>query len=173
MHGDLYLFNLITSNLIQLFNSLILASSRFSQHVSSLNCVQLLPSYKVQNPPGQVKLQDTFYIQLFIYILYVFCTQIVYIVFTMCTFCRSELMYPKCIQDVHKMYPIFWKTFVYILYTNLNYHSSFNFAYKMYIKVCWNVGYTLYASCIHFLYISCIHLVQFLYTKCTHDFCAR
>ena len=24
--------------------------------------------------------------------------------------------------------------------------------------------------CIHFVIISCIHLVQFLYTKCIHDF---
>ena len=25
--------------------------------------------------------------------------------------------------------------------------------------------------CTHFVYISCIHLVQFLYTKCIHNFC--
>ena len=25
--------------------------------------------------------------------------------------------------------------------------------------------------CIHFIYINCIHLEQFLYTKCLHDFC--
>ena len=41
----------------------------------------------------------------------------------------------------------------------------------MYTKVCQNVGYILDTSCIHFVYINCIHLVQFLYTKCTHNFC--
>ena len=65
MLGDLYLFNLITGNLI-------LASKHFSQQTSSLNCVQLLASYKVHNPPGQVKMEDTFYMQLSLFILYVY-----------------------------------------------------------------------------------------------------
>ena len=41
-----------------------------------------------------------FYIQLFVYTLYEFCKQIVYIVLMMYTLCRSELMYTKCTQDV-------------------------------------------------------------------------
>ena len=33
------------------------------------------------------------------------------------------------------------------------------------------IWYTfLYTFCIHFVYISCINLVQFLYTKCIHSF---
>ena len=115
-------------------------------------------------------MQDTFYMQLFVYILYVFCIQIVYIVLMMYPFCRLELMYKNCIQDICKIYTTCRQTFVYILFTNFNCHSSFNFVYKMYTKVCRNVGYISYASCIHFVYSSCIHLVQFLYTKCTHDF---
>ena len=95
--------------------------------------------------------------------------------FMMYTFCRSELMYTKCIQNVciknvsrilrnfctqnvykmfvYKMYPTFRQTFVYILCTNFSWHSSFDFVYKMYTKVCGNVGYILYTFCIHFVYI--------------------
>ena len=125
-----------------LIHWLILAYRHFRQQVPSLNCVQLLPSFEVHNLLG--KMWNTFYIQLFAYILYVFCIQIIYIVLMMYTFCRSELMYTKCIQDVYKIYPTFQQTFVYILYTNFNcQHSSFNFAYKMYTNVWWNVGYIL------------------------------
>ena len=76
-------------------------------------------------------------------------------------FCRLELMYAKCIQDVHKMYFTFWQTFVYILDTNFNCHSSFNFVYIMYKIVRRNMGYILYTSCIHFVYM------HQLYTSCT------
>ena len=41
----------------------------------------------------------------------------------------------------------------------------------MYPKDSQNVGYILYTFCIHFVYISCTHLAQILYTKCIHDFC--
>ena len=96
----------------------------------------------------------------------------------MYTFCRSELMYTKCIQNVciqnvshisanfytqniYKKYPTFAQTFVYILYTKFSWHSSFDFVYKMYTKVCRKAGYILYIFCINILHISCIHLVQF------------
>ena len=104
--------------------------------------------------------------QLFVYILYVFCTQIVYIVLMMHTFCRSELMYTKCIQDAYKMYPIFQQTFVYILYINFNCHSSFNL--KCIQKFVEMVGYILHTSCIHFVYI---HQLQpyILYNFCTQN----
>ena len=108
--------------------------------------------------------------QLFVYILYVFCIQIICIVLMMYTFCRSEFMYTKCIQGVYKMYPTFRQTFIYIWHRNFNCHSSFNFVYKMYTKVCQNLGCILHISCIYFVCVSCIHLVQFLYTKCTHNF---
>ena len=69
-----------------------------------------------------------------IYILYEFCIQIVYIIFMMHTFCRSELMYKKCVPNVYKMYPTFLQTFIYILYTKFSCNSSFNFVYKMHTK---------------------------------------
>ena len=69
------------------------------------------------------------------------------------------------LQDLYKMYPTFRQTFVDILYKNFNCHSSFNLVYKIHTKVCWNVRYILYTACICFVYTSCIHLAQFLYTK--------
>ena len=80
-----------------------------------------------------------------------------------------------CIQNVYKMfvykiYTTFRQTFVYILYTKFSWHSSSDFVYKMYKKVCQNVVYILLKFCIHSVYISCIHLVQFLYTKYIHSF---
>ena len=63
---------------------------------------------------------------------------------------------------VYKMYPTYRQIFVYILYKKFSCCSSFNFEYKMYTKVCGNVVYILYTLCIHFVYINCIHLVQFL-----------
>ena len=47
------------------------------------------------------------------------------------------------------MYPIFRQTFAYILYTKLKELWQLNFVYKMYTKVCQNVGYILYTICIH------------------------
>ena len=127
-----------------------------------------------------------------IYVLYKLFTQIVYIMFMMCALSRSQLMYTKriqsfyiqnvshiwtnfCIQNVYKlfvykMYTTFWQTFVYILHTKFGWCSSFDFAYKMYTRVRWNMAYILYTFCIHFVYIGCIHLLQFVYTKCIHSF---
>ena len=75
------------------------------------------------------------------------------------------------LQNVHKLYQTFRQTFVQILFTKLSCHSFFNFVYKMYTKVRLNVGYTLHISCINFVYINCIHIVQFLYTISIHEFC--
>lgn len=68
------------------------------------------------------------------------------------------------------MYPTFQQTSVYIYDTNFSCHSYFNIVYKIYIKVCRNVIYILYTFCTHFVYISCILLVQSLYPKCTQNF---
>ena len=71
---------------------------------------------------------------------------------------------------VYKMYYTF-HSFVSILYTKFSCHSSFNFVFKMYKKVCRKRIYIFYTFCIHFVYISyCIHLVQPLYTKCINSF---
>ena len=51
-----------------------------------------------------------------LYILYEFCIQIVYIIFTMYTFCRSELM-SLCIPNLYKTYLTFRQTFVYKIST--------------------------------------------------------
>ena len=85
-----------------------------------------------------------------IYVLYELCIKMLYIMLMMHAFCRSELMYTKCIQNVshistkfciqnvyykmcvYKMYTTFWQTFAYILYTKLSRYSSFDFVYKMY-----------------------------------------
>ena len=89
---------------------------------------------------------------------------------------------------VCKMYPIFRQIFVYILYTkylenvckqNVSHISTnfcINFVYKIQLaQFFWfciqNVYRSLSKCGIHFAYISCIHLVQFLYTKCMHSFC--
>ena len=101
-----------------------------------------------------------------IYILYEFCIQIVYTTFMM--FFLSELIYTKFIQN--SCVPTFRQTCVYILYTKFKWNGSFNFVRKMYTKICRNGVHNLYTFCIHFAYISCIHLVQFLYTKCIHNF---
>ena len=66
-----------------------------------------------------------------------------------------------CIQNtykffVYKMYPTFWQTFVYILYTKFSWRSSVDFVYKMCTKVCWNVVYILHTSVAYVLYNSCI-----------------
>ena len=122
-------------------------------------------------------MKDTFCTQLFCmhfyiyfaHISYEFCIQILYIVLMISTFCRSELMYTKHIQNVYNMYPIFQQSFIYILHTNLSCHSSFNSVYKMYTKVCQNVGYIFYISilytfCIHQLYTNCTIFVDKIYT---------
>ena len=54
-----------------------------------------------------------------------------------------------------KMHTTFWQTFVYTLYTKLKELCQLNFLYKMYKKVCWNVGYIFIQTfCIHFAYIN-------------------
>ena len=82
-----------------------------------------------------------------------------YIIIILHTFCRSELMYAKCMQNIYKMYPTSQQMFVNILYIKFSCHCSFNFMSKMYIKVCPNVEYVLQTISIHFAYTSCIYLV--------------
>ena len=66
----------------------------------------------------------------------------------------------------------FQQTFVYILCTKFSWHSFFFILYTKcsYAKVCQNAVYILYTFCIHIVYISCIPLAQFLYTKRIHSF---
>ena len=76
------------------------------------------------------------------------------------TFCRLELMYTKCIPHFGKLLYIFCiqslaATVLLTLYTTR-------------IQTLVNMWDTCY---IHFVYISCMHLVQFLYTKCIDNFC--
>ena len=68
-----------------------------------------------------------------------------------------------CIQNECKMSTTFRQTFVYILYTKSKELCQLNFVYKIYTKVCWNVGYILYMN---ILYTFCIH--QFWCTKFIH-----
>ena len=70
-------------------------------------------------------------------------------------------IYKMC---VCKMYPTFWQTFVYILYTKFSCQSSFNFVYKMYI-------YKSLLECGNILYIFCIHQLQLyiLYNFCIQN----
>ena len=115
-----------------------------------------------------------------IYILYQFCIQIVFIMFMMYTFwpiridlykTYTKCLYTKCNPHYGKL--LYWfciqnlagivllilctKYFVY----KFSWHSSFDFVYKKLVEMS-------YTFCIHFVYISCIHLVQFLYTKCMY-----
>ena len=121
------------------------------------------------------------------YILYEFCIQIVYIMFMMYVWGRSELMHTKCIQNVciqnvphiltnfciqdiykmfvYKMYTTFRQTFIYISYAKFSWHNSFDFVYTMYTKVCRNMVYILYTFCINQLYASCTIFVYKMYTQ--------
>ena len=66
----------------------------------------------------------------------------------------------KCILHLDKVLYIFCIQFLAAI--------VFNFAYKIYKKVCRTVDeYILYTFYIHQLYID---LVQLLYTKCIHNF---
>ena len=80
------------------------------------------------------------------------------------TFCRSELMYTKCTQNIC-IQDVSHISTKYILYTKCSCHSSFNFVYEMYTKVCQNLVYILYTFCIHQLYISCTIFVYKIYTQ--------
>ena len=148
-------------------------------------------------------IRDSFCIQLWI--------QIVYIMFMMYTFCRSELIYKKCIQNVciqnvshistnfciHFVYKMYTKCIQNVCIQNVS-HISTNFCihfvykqnladivllilYTKYLQKLVEMQYTFcsihlvemqYTFCTHFVYISCIHLVQFLYKKFIHSFLA-
>ena len=51
------------------------------------------------------------------------------------------------------------------MYTKFSWHSSFDFAYKMYTKACRNVVYILNTFCIHQLHTSCSIFVYKTYTQ--------
>ena len=67
--------------------------------------------------------------------------------YTKCIPHFDKLLYTFCIQNLAAIVPL-------ILYTK--YIQTF-------VEIC-------YTFCIHFVYISCMHLVQFLYTKYIHSF---
>ena len=102
-----------------------------------------------------------------IYILYEFCIQIVYIIFTMYTFCRSELM-SLCIQNLYKMYPTFWQTFVYKMYTKCIQNVYLQNVSHISTNFCIQNVYKMYTKC---LFTKCIpHFDKLLYTKCVQNF---
>ena len=77
-----------------------------------------------------------------LYILYEFCIQIVYIIFTMYTFCRSELM-SLCIPNLYKTYPTFRQTFVYKIYTKCLFTKCIphfdKFLYTKFVQNFWSL----------------------------------
>ena len=86
----------------------------------------------------------------------------------MYTFCRSDLMYTKCIQDIYKMYPIFRQAFVYVLFTNFNcyyivlliFHTKCIQKFvEMWDTFCIHLVYILYTSGVYILYNFCIQNV--------------
>ena len=105
--------------------------------------------------------------------------------FMIYTFCRSKLMYTKCIQNVSHI----WQTFVYILYTKCLYAKCFphfdkllytfctqNLAdivllilYTKYIQKLVKMWYTFCIGTFLYIFIATLvvylHLVQFLYAK--------
>ena len=117
--------------------------------------------------------------------------------FTMYTFCRSELMYTKCIQNVciqnishisnfcvYKIYPTF-QIFVYILYTKCiqNVYKMFvykmyptfqqSFVYILYTKFSWHSSfdfvYKMYTkACQNVVYILHTFCIYFAYISCIH-----
>ena len=100
---------------------------------------------------------------IFIYILYEFCIQIVYIIVMMHTFCGSELTYIKCLFT--KYVPHLTNVSIRILYATFSCHSCSNFAYIMHTKVCQNMVYIFYTFCIHQMYTSCTMFVYKMYTQ--------
>ena len=73
-------------------------------------------------------------------------------------------MCTKCITHFDKL--------VYILCTEFSCYRSFNLVYKQDVYTQKFVEmWDTHTFCIHFLYISCIHLVEFLYTQCICNFC--
>ena len=71
------------------------------------------------------------------------------------------------------MYTTFRQTFVYILYTKLKELWQLNFVYKMYTKVCRNVGYILYTNILYTKYISSdlqkVYIIKIMYTICIQN----
>ena len=100
------------------------------------------------------------------------CIHFVYKMYTKCFHRKCvphfyKFLYTKCIQNVCILN-------VYHLSTKFltSWHSSYDFVYKMYTKVCRNVVYILYTFCIHQLYISCIlcnFCIQNVYTFSVWD----
>ena len=68
-------------------------------------------------------------------------------------------MYTKCLYT--KCIPYFDKRLYtkFCMYTKFSWHSSFDFVYKMYTKICQNMVYILYRSGIYILYNFCIQNV--------------
>ena len=68
----------------------------------------------------------------------------------------TKCFYTKCIPHFENFLYMFCKQSLAVIVLLI-----------LYIKACQKMWYTF---CIHFVYISCIHLVQFVYTKCIHRF---
>ena len=79
--------------------------------------------------------------------------------------------YNWCIQNVCNMYPTYWLTFVYVLYTKLKELWQLNFVYKIYTKVYRNVEYILYTSIP--IYKKCTNYVYNLYTELMQNICTN
>ena len=80
----------------------------------------------------------------------------------------TECLYTKCIPHFDKLlYTFFIQNLadivLWILYTKCSYTKACRNVVASYL-------YILYTFCIHFVDIICIHLKQFLYTKCIHSF---
>ena len=86
-------------------------------------------------------------------LLYTFCMQKVYKMYTEC-------LYTKCIPHFNKL-----------LYTFCIQNLADIVLLTLYTKCIQKLVEMWYTFCIHFVYISCIHLVQLLYTKYIHSFC--
>ena len=107
------------------------------------------------NRSTYVEMWDPLCIQLFVlYILFEFCVQIVYIIFLMYTFCRSELMYTKCI-------PLFDK----LLYTFCIKHLAAIVLLTLYTKCIQKFVEMGDTFCIHQFYTSCTIFVYQIYTR--------
>ena len=61
----------------------------------------------------------------------------------------TKKMYKKCIPQFNKL------LYTFCIQNLAAIVSSFNFVYKMFIKVCRNVEYSLYTKCIHDFCVGC------------------
>ena len=103
--------------------------------------------------------------------LHTFCTNFVYTLYTQYLWCTLFVDQNWCIQNVSKMYTKCIPHFDKLLYTLCIQNLTAIVRIILYTKCILKFVEMWNTFCIYIPCISCIHLAQFLYIKCIHDFC--